>query len=73
MALAFLIGGKAGGEAEMGFETPRKAEKRHRSRMQRGLCPLNHWQETCHVRLIQPRSERKDAQNRLPQTSGQGM
>ena len=49
MASAFLIGGEAGGEAEMGFQTPRKAEKRHRSRVQRGLCPLNHRQETRHV------------------------
>ena len=61
----FLIGREAGGEAEMGFQTPGKAAKRHRSRVPRGLCPLNHRQETRHVCPFQPRSKGKDAQNRL--------
>ena len=54
----FLISDReAGGEAEVGFPSSRKAAERHCSRMQGGLCPLCHWEEAGHVCAVQSRPE----------------
>lgn len=61
------------GEAEVGQSSPGEAQEGHQTWMQRGLCAVNHREESCMLRLVQPRPERQNEAHRLSPAGWQGQ
>lgn len=60
---------KSRGQAEMGFASIGKAEKRHQTGVQRRLCSDDYGEKACLLHSIKSRSKRQNQKNRLFETS----